>query len=51
MASVSGIEVGENVVDDQPHKFSIRATNIFRKEEGKWKLIAHHTDKVPYLGK
>ena len=51
MAAVSGIEVGENLVDGQPQKFSIRATNIFRKEEGGWKLIAHHTDKLSFLDK
>ena len=30
---------------------SIRATNLFRKESGKWKMIGHHTDLLPFLEK
>ena len=48
---LSGIEVGENMVDGKPQKVSIRATNVFRKEDGKWKMIAHHTDMLPFLVK
>jgi ketosteroid isomerase-like protein len=32
-----------------PEKVSIRATNIYRKENGQWKMIGHHTDLLPYL--
>ena len=27
--------------------FTIRATNVFRKENGEWKMISHHTDLFP----
>jgi ketosteroid isomerase-like protein len=30
---------------------SIRATNLFRKENGAWKMIGHHTDLLPFLEK
>jgi ketosteroid isomerase-like protein len=30
---------------------SIRATNVFRKEGGGWKMIGHHTDLLPFLAK
>jgi ketosteroid isomerase-like protein len=30
---------------------SIRATNLFRKENGQWKMIGHHTDLLPFLEK
>ena len=30
-------------------EFSLRGTNVFRKEGGQWKLIAHHSDPLPYL--
>ena len=42
-------EVGENMIDGKPVKVSLRATNVFRKENGKWKMIGHHTDKLPFL--
>ncbi|MDJ0514304.1 MAG: nuclear transport factor 2 family protein [Methyloceanibacter sp.] len=29
----------------------IRATNLFRKEEGGWKMIGHHTDSLPFLNR
>lgn len=33
-----------------PDKSAIRmrGTNVFRKEAGVWKLIAHHSDPLPY---
>jgi ketosteroid isomerase-like protein len=49
LAVTHNVEVGENIKDGKPQKVSIRATNIFRKEKGKWKMIGHHTDLLPYL--
>jgi ketosteroid isomerase-like protein len=43
-------EKGENT--DQDGKVVpvlIRATNIFRKEMGEWKMISHHTDLLSFL--
>ena len=38
-------ETGQMRSPDGPMvKFSQRATNIFRREEGQWKLIHHHSD-------
>lgn len=42
-------EIGENIIDGKPVKISLRATNVFRKEGGEWKLIGHHTDKLPFM--
>jgi ketosteroid isomerase-like protein len=44
-------ERGTNNVDGKPVTVSIRATNIFRLEEGKWKMIGHHVDLLPWLEK
>ncbi|HVX64486.1 MAG TPA: nuclear transport factor 2 family protein [Pirellulales bacterium] len=33
----------------RPLPVSIRATNVFRKENGVWKMIGHHTDLLPFL--
>jgi ketosteroid isomerase-like protein len=50
LAVVSVVEVGENTnADGTPARVSIRATNIFRKEDGVWKMIGHHTDLLPFL--
>ncbi len=50
IAIVSNYEEGENThVAGKPAKVSIRATNVFRHEGGKWKMIGHHTDLLPYL--
>jgi ketosteroid isomerase-like protein len=39
------VEEGENVdAQGNPVKVSHRATNIFRYENGEWKLVHHHTD-------
>jgi ketosteroid isomerase-like protein len=51
LAVVNTVEKGNNVVNGKPQSVSIRATNIFRKEAGAWKMIGHHTDLLPYLQK
>ena len=35
--------------DDTAGQFTIRGTNVFRKEAGAWKMIAHHSDPLPYV--
>lgn len=49
LATVECTEVGENMVNGKPVQVTIRATNVFRKENGQWKMIGHHTDKLPFL--
>lgn len=52
LAITHNFEVGENYDKDGVlQKVSIRATNMFRKEAGRWKMIGHHTDLLPYLEK
>ena len=52
LAIVSNYEIGHNVTaDGKAHKVTIRATNLFRNENGKWKMIGHHTDVLPFLQK
>jgi ketosteroid isomerase-like protein len=50
LAVVSNYETGENAgPGGKSRKVEIRATNLFRKEDGKWKMIGHHTDMLPFL--
>lgn len=51
LATVQCREVGENIVNGKPTPVSIRATNTYRKENGQWRMIGHHTDKLPFLDK
>lgn len=52
LAITQNYEKGENTnVAGEPQEVSIRATNVFRKEDGKWKMIGHHTDLLPSLEK
>jgi ketosteroid isomerase-like protein len=50
LAVTHNYEKGENVnTGGKPGAVSIRATNLFRRENGTWKMIGHHADKLPYL--
>jgi ketosteroid isomerase-like protein len=41
------LESGENTnIGGKAEKVAIRATNLFRKEGGAWKMIGHHTDRL-----
>ncbi len=40
---------GTRNAEGKVQEVRIRATNLFRKEDGKWKMIGHHTDTLPYL--
>ena len=52
LAIIQNYEKGENKAQDgKAVTVSIRATNIFRKEKGEWKMISHHTDLLPHLNK
>ena len=50
MVQGSGIAVVqdiEEVTTDKGLKLLMRATNVYRLENGSWKMVSHHTDKLP----
>ncbi len=50
VAVVSEYEEGENTnAKGAVAKVKLRGTNIFRKEDGVWKMVGHHTDTLPFL--
>ena len=52
LAVVTDYEVGENTnANGTTAQVKLRATNIFRKEDGAWKMVGHHTDLLPYMNK
>lgn len=46
-AFTTGTENGSATVDGTPMTFSVRFTNVFRREDGVWKLVHHHVDLMP----
>jgi ketosteroid isomerase-like protein len=51
LAVANCIESGENIVNGKTETVKLRATNVFRKEAGGWKMIAHQTDLLGYMNK
>ncbi len=52
LAIVSNYVIGQNVAaDGKIQKVTIRATNLFLNESGKWKMVGLHTDILPFLQK
>lgn len=50
IAVTSNYEMGENTPEGgETRNVSIRATNVFRREDGAWKMIGHQTDLLPFL--
>ena len=50
LAVVQDFEMGENLnIEGKTVQVSLRATNIFRKEDGQWKMISHQTDLLSGL--
>lgn len=50
LAVVNDYELGENTnAKGKVERVRLRATNVFRKENGQWKMVGHQTDQLPYL--
>ena len=50
LAVTHNYERGANLeIGGESRTVSIRATNLFRKEGGAWKMIGHHVDPLPFL--
>ena len=49
LAVVHNIAKASNLnPDGDPVEFTMRGTSVFRREDGAWKLIAHHSDPLPF---
>jgi ketosteroid isomerase-like protein len=51
VAYTLGTENGQAKFGDQTVAIDWRVTNIYRREEGEWKMVLHHTDVSPQLVK
>ena len=46
MAYTAGLEHISTSVDGQPRSFTLRATQVYRREDGEWKVAHRHADTV-----
>ncbi len=46
-AYTTGTEIASAVVGGTSVSFSGRCTNVYRREDGVWKLVHHHVDLLP----
>jgi ketosteroid isomerase-like protein len=46
MAYTAGLEHTSASVDGQPRTYTLRATQVYRREDGKWKVAHRHGDTV-----
>jgi ketosteroid isomerase-like protein len=48
MAYTVGYEHTQASINGEPQKYSLRATQIYRREDGEWKVAHRHADTVPH---
>jgi ketosteroid isomerase-like protein len=46
-AYTTGTEIASATVGGTPLTVSVRCTNVFRREDGVWKIVHHHVDLLP----
>jgi ketosteroid isomerase-like protein len=46
-AYTTGTETASATVGGTPVSFSGRCTNVYRREDGVWKIVHHHVDLLP----
>lgn len=46
MAYTAGLEHTSASVDGEPRTYTLRATQVYRREEGEWKVAHRHGDEV-----
>ena len=47
MAYTAGLEHTSASIDGQPRSYTLRATQVYRREDGEWKVAHRHADTVP----
>ena len=47
MAYTAGYEHTQTSVTGEPRSYTLRATQIYRRENGEWKVAHRHADEVP----
>jgi ketosteroid isomerase-like protein len=50
MAFTVGLEHTSTSVDGDPRSYTLRATQVYRRESGQWKVAHRHADTDPAAG-
>ena len=50
MAYTVGYEHNEVVVDGEKRMYTLRATHVYRREDGEWRIVHRHADFPPESG-
>ena len=50
MAYTVAIERTSTSVDGEPRTYSLRATQVYRREDGRWRVVHRHGDEHPAAG-
>jgi ketosteroid isomerase-like protein len=46
MAYTAGLEHTSTTVNGEPRTYTLRVTQVYRREEGQWKVVHRHADAV-----
>jgi ketosteroid isomerase-like protein len=47
LAYTVGYEHNQVKVNGQPRTYTLRATHVYRREDGQWRIVHRHADPVP----
>lgn len=50
MAYTVGLEHAQASVNGDPRTYTLRATQVYRREDGAWKVAHRHADTLPTIG-
>jgi ketosteroid isomerase-like protein len=50
LAYTAGFEHTEATVNGEPRSYTLRATQVYRREDGEWKVVHRHGDSVEAEG-
>ena len=50
LAYTIGYERNQVKVDGQPRTYTLRATHVYRREDGEWRIVHRHADVPPIEG-
>lgn len=47
LAYTAGVERTQASINGEPRTYALRATQIYRREDGQWRVVHRHADTIP----